>query len=158
MARKKAKSRRSRRRRAHASFGQKLLVGLSGVILILCAASITYGVFVRRSADGPDAGQFRIEVLNGTGHSGLAHAAQRGLLRRGVDVIEVGNAPHFDYRESVLIARKPGADVETLARLLGCRNTVVQLREGRLEDATLILGADYRELRLDWGMETDLLD
>lgn len=157
-SRRPARRGRSRRRKPAASLGQKLLVGLSGAMLVLCAASITYGVFVRKSTDPSQVGQLRIEVLNGTGKPGLAHAAKRGLLRRGVDVINADNAPNFDYRESILIARKRGADVATLGKLLGCDNVVEQLREGTLEDATLILGADYRELSLDWELESGLLE
>jgi hypothetical protein len=137
---------------------QRVLVGLAGVVLVLCAASITHG-FIFRSIGGDDVGdRFRIEVLNGTGKPGLAHAAKRSLHRRRIDVIEVGNAESFDYPETVLIARKPGADVETLGRILGCANIVEQLRVNGLADATLILGADYRELDLDWKLESDLLE
>jgi len=141
----------ARRRKAHASFGQKLLVGFAGIVLTLCAASITYGFLVRSS--GPGAHEFRIKVLNGTGANGLAHEARRGLLKIGVDVIDVGNADHFEYEESILYARKAGADVEELGRVIGCKNVVVQLKEGTLEDAALILGADYRELNLDLGSD-----
>ena len=143
----------SRRRKARASFGQKLLVGVAGIVLTLCAASITYGFLIRSVGSGADAHQFRVELLNGTGANGLAHEAKRGLLKIGVDVIDVGNAEHFEYDESILIARKPGADVEELGRVIGCRNIIVQLKEGTLEDASLILGADYRELNLDLGAD-----
>lgn len=137
---------------------QKALVALAGVLLVLCAASVTYSFFFRQAGHEDGRGQFRIEVLNGTGHRGLAQAATRSLYRRGIDVINTGNAPRFDHKESVLIARKPGADVEKLGRLLGCRNVVVLHREDGIEDATLILGADFRELTLDWRLESDLLE
>ena len=70
-----------------------------------------------------------------------------------IDVISVDNAPHFDYEESILVATKRGADVERLGEMIGCRNVVVQIREGAIEDATLILGADYRSLNLDWDSD-----
>jgi len=122
--------------------------------LVLCAASITFGFFVR--GGGESGGQFRLEVLNGTGKPGLAHEAQRGLLMRGIDVIEVGNAGHFRYEESVLIARRAGVDVTELGRLIGCDNVVVQLQDEPLEDASLILGKDYLDLHLDWDHRSDL--
>lgn len=166
-ARKKSKSRSRKksapRRRGNpqaggAGFVQRALVALAGIVLVLCAASITHGFFFRSSArDGYD-GQFRIEVLNGTGKPGLAHAVKRSLHRRGIDVIDARNAPSFDYEETVLIARRPQADVAKLGEILGCSNVVVQLKDGMLADATLILGADYRELNLDWELETDLLE
>jgi hypothetical protein len=161
MAAKKSKTKsqaRRRRKKAGGGFMQRVLVALAGVTLVLCAASITHGFFFRGAARDPLDGQFRIEVLNGTGRQGLAHAVKRSLHRRGIDVIDARNAPSFDYDETVLIARKPNADVERLGEILGCSNVVVQLKEGMLADATLILGADYRNLNLDWELETDLLE
>ena len=59
------------------------------------------------------------------------------------------NADHYDYQKSVLIARKEGADVKLLGKIIECDNVVEQLRDDTLEDATLILGSDYRELNLN---------
>jgi hypothetical protein len=150
----KAPGKRRQKNRRRGGFVQKCLVGLSGMTLVLCAASITFGFFIRGSDDS--GAQFRLEVLNGTGEPGLAHQAQRGLLMRGIDVIEVGNARHFNYEESVLIARRAGVDVEELGRIIGCSNVVVQLQEEPLEDASLIIGKDYLDLHLDWDHRSDL--
>lgn len=158
MAKKKRKSRSRRSRRKSPGFGQKLLVGVSGMVLVLCVASITYGFFFRFVEDEQPTRQFRIDVLNGTGKKGLANDAMKGLLRRGIDVIEVGNAPTFDYEESVLLARRPGADVETLGELLGCSHIAEQIKKDSMADATLILGADYRKLNLDWEHTTGLME
>ena len=160
MSRKKSSTKKrkktTKRKSARGGFLQKTLVLFSGVLLVLCAASITFGFFVRHTGEGGEERQLRIEVLNGTGRAGLAHTAKRELLRLGVDVIDVGNADHFDYEESMLIARKPGTDVEEVGRLLGCKHVIVQSRDGTLEDATLILGADFADLRLDWSSESGL--
>jgi hypothetical protein len=156
-ARKKKKGRARRRPTRGGGFMQRVLVGLAGVALVLCAASITQGFFFRSGTGGGEE-EFRVEVKNGTGKDGLAHAVKRGLHRRGIDVIDVGNADHFDYEQTILIARKPGADVDKLGAILGCKNIVSQFRDGSLADATLILGADYRELNLDWRLESDLLE
>jgi hypothetical protein len=146
------KSRRpARRKPKKAGFAQKSLLALSFVLLVLCAASVTWSFFVRRGAG--KANPFTIEILNGVGTSGIAHEAKRALLQRGIDVIAVGNASRFDYQESVLIARKPGADVARLGEVLGCKNVVVQIKENTIEDASLILGADYRSLNLEWDDE-----
>lgn len=134
-----------------AAFGQKLAVALALIVLVLCAASATFSFFVRNRTDGGENGAFRIEVLNGTGKAGLAHEAKNGLLNRGIDVIAVENAKNFDYPESVLISRKRDVDVRMLGEILGCKNVIVQIREDSIEDASLILGADYRELNLEWN-------
>lgn len=150
-ARRKAKKKRSRNKKSGAGFGQKFLLAVTSIALILSAASVTYGFFFRHVGRDGQSTQFRVEVLNGTGHSGLAHQARRGLLHRGIDVIKVDNADHFEYAQSLLVVRKKGAEVEKLARMLGCDNVVEQLKDDTLEDASLILGADYRSLRLEWS-------
>ena len=131
------------------SFAQRAIVFFSGAILILCAASMTYGFFIRNNQSEDPGARFRVQILNGTGKPGLAHTVKRGLLRMGIDVIEADNADHFDYTESVIIARRRDVDVEALAAALGCRNVIEQLKDDALEDATLILGHDYESLKLE---------
>jgi len=147
--------RRSARARARSGLAQRVLVGLSLAALVLCAASVTYSFFARRG--GGMLGRFRLEVQNGTAEAGLAGRAARALRAMGVDVVDVGNAPR-PFEESVLIARREGADVDALAERIGCRTVVIQVREGALGDAVLILGADHGDLRLDWGHETGLAE
>ncbi len=146
--RRSKRTRRSRRRRG-ASLAQKLVVALAGLVLVLCGASITWGFFLRRGGDARS-GRLRVEVLNGTGRGGLAHAARRALLARGVDVVSVGNADRFDYASSFVVVRHAGSGARALARAIGCERVVEQIDEDALEDAEVILGADWRRLRLGW--------
>ena len=142
MARRKKKKNKS-------DLPQKFLIVLSCIVMILCAASITYGFFLRFSGGGDEqARRFRIEILNGTGRSGLAQEAATELMKRGIDVFTTGNADHFSYQESILISRNRSPQFDQLGRILGCSRTVEQLQQGTLVDATLILGADYDELKL----------
>ncbi len=147
----RARRRGRRSRRRGGSLGQKIVVGLAGVVLVMCAASITWGFFLRRG-DASRAERLRVEVLNGTGRSGLAHAARRALLARGVDVVSVGNADRFDYDASIVVVRHRDAGVEALARAIGCERVVEQIDEDALEDAEVILGADWERLRLGLGV------
>ena len=143
---------KSRTRRRGPGWKQRFTVALSGMILVLCVASVTYS-FIYRHRDGVKPRAIRVEVLNGTGEQGIAHEAKRGLFHRGIDVISVGNADRSDYIESILIARRPGVEIERLGDLIGCENAIVQEQKGALSDATLILGQDYRSLHLDWSRE-----
>ncbi len=143
---------KSRSRRRGPGWRQRFTVALSGMVLVLCVASVTYS-FIYRHRDGAKPRAIRFEVLNGTGEQGIAHEAKRGLFHRGIDVISVGNADRSDYIESVLIARRPGVEIERLGDLIGCENAIVQEQKGALADATLILGQDYRSLHLDWTRE-----
>ncbi len=141
-----------RKKRARSGLLQRALIFLSCAVLVLCAASITYGFFLRRTDVHP--GRLRIEVLNGTGERGLAQRAALALMRRGIDVFKVGNAERFSYRESILISRRKNPQVKLLANVLGCENTIEQLRRNAIVDATLILGSDYQRLKL--GLREDL--
>jgi hypothetical protein len=141
---------RRKRGRKRAGIGQRIAVGLSIVVLVLCAASISFSLFVRRAEDGGTSRPLRIEILNGTGVAGIAESARGAMARLGVDVVAVGNAERFDYRESILVARARGADARLLGEVIGCRHVVDQVDRAADADATLILGADYRSLALGW--------
>jgi hypothetical protein len=144
-----AKKRRKRGRKS-AGIGQRIAVLLSVVVLVLCAASISFSVFVRRTGEDGKSRALRVELLNGTGVAGIAESARSALAKLGVDVVAVGNAERFDYGESILVARERGTDVRLLGEMIGCRHVVDQLDKTAAADASLILGADYRSLALGW--------
>jgi hypothetical protein len=148
MAARKAK--RRARRPARGGLGQRVAVGLATAVLVLCAASVTFSLFVRRSGDGT-ARPLTVSIRNGSGIPGVAGDAEAALRRMEVSVVEVGNADRFDYPETVLIVRRRGAEVELLAERIGCRNVTTQIKKNAAADAELILGADYRRLRLGSG-------
>jgi hypothetical protein len=141
-------ARRKNRRRARAGLGQRVAVGLALVVLVLCAASVTFSLFVGAPA-GDERGPLRVAIRNGSGVPGIAGEAEAALRRMDLRVVEVGNAERFDYAESVLIVRRRGAEAELLAERIGCRNVTTQVRRNAVADVELILGADFRRLRLD---------
>ena len=144
MARKKRSKKKEKRK-----LSQDVLMLLTGGALTLCILSIGYGFLIRQSVAEHEVQEFRIEVLNGTGEKGLAARAAAALRQKGIDVFQVENADHFSYRETILIGRKRGEDLQTLGQALGCDNVIEQLTADSFVDATLILGADYRSLNLE---------
>jgi hypothetical protein len=126
----------------------------AGALIIATAlALMALSLVVRWSAIGrnlslPD-DPFQIEVLNGTGESGIAGDVTMKLRRMGIDVLIKGNAGRFDFRETVLVDRKgnPGL-MRKLSRRLGVRRVVTQIQEKPLVDATLVIGWDRERLRL----------
>ncbi len=68
------------------------------------------------------------------------------------------NANNFNYKESIVIARRKDHDARALARKLGCDNVIEQLVEDSIVDATLILGADYQTLNLDLRSDSSLYE
>lgn len=144
------KAQRRKRGKKRASIGQRLAVAASVVVLVLCAASISFSVFVHKTGSDGTARPLRIELLNGSGVAGIADDARGALAKLGIDVVAVGNAERFDYSESILVARERGTDVRLLGEIIGCRHVVDQLDKQAAADASLILGADYKSLALGW--------
>lgn len=143
----------TRKKKRKGGFLKKLLLSVSCMVLVLCAASITYSFFLRHAGGGMRNQPIRIEVLNGTGEKGLANQVALALMKRGIDVVRTGNADSFSHPQSILIARKKNPEFKQLARILGCGNTIEQLKDHTVIDATLLLGADYRSLRI--GLDED---
>lgn len=145
MAARKGKRRARGTRRAGA--GQRIAVALATVVLVLCAASVTFSLFFRQP-DGTTR-PLTVAIRNGSGVPGIAGEAEAALRRMGVRVVEVGNADRFNYDETVLLVRRRGAEADLLAERIGCGNVTVQVQKNAVADVELILGADYR--RLDLG-------
>ena len=91
-----------------------------------------------------------IAVLNGTGKKGIGQSVASQLQKMGVEVADVGNAKHFDYRSSNIIYPEgaPESTKETanlLSKLCGISGSLT--RSNRLAStASLIVGADYENL------------
>jgi hypothetical protein len=125
----------------------------SGVIAVSVLGLIAFSLIVRWAAveyrSGVDGENVRLEVLNGTGESGLAMKTAMQLREMGIDVLIVGDAERYDFTESVLVDRRGNADLmKRLARLIGCRRVLQQVQPDPLVDATLIIGKDANRLSL----------
>ena len=154
-----SKSRKKRNRRAvRKGLKQRLAVGCSIAVLILCVASVGFSLFVRQTDGDGRTRALRLAIENGTGVQGVAADAESALAALGVDVVRTGNAARFDYRESMLVVRRRGGEARLLADRIGCARVVEQLSGSASEDATLILGADCAELRLGLQLEKGLAD
>ena len=92
---------------------------------------------------GPD-GRIVVEVLNGSGETGLARRVTRLLRQRGVDVIYFGTAPGPADTTLVLVRRGGLARGHEVVRALGMG--VVRAAADTLlrVDVTVVLGRDYR--------------
>lgn len=86
-----------------------------------------------------------VEVLNGSGRSGLARTATRMLRRAGVDVVYLGNAAFDTLTATVVLARRGDSlRAVRVAEILGAAGTAVQLDTARRVDATVLLGRDFQ--------------
>ena len=135
------------------------------LLVVICAISLWLGkdlVPARNGSPGQDdtpsvpatyyalsqkEAPIHLSVLNGTDEAGLARKISLLLGRAGCVAENVGNAPHRQFAESLLVNRKlsDGRIADLARRLGGIR--VIQEWDGRCsEDAVLVLGADYAVL------------
>ncbi len=118
-----------------------LVVVLASVAIVSFSLAVRWLGADRELPGAPSAVQ--IEVLNGTGEPRVGMAVATELRRRGIDVVSVDNAERGDFRESVLVDRRGDPRLmKELARTLGCRTIVEQIRDHPYIDATYVIGAD----------------
>lgn len=83
----------------------------------------------------------RLMVLNGNGRSGLAQQVADLLRDYGYNVVSHGNAEHFDFQTTKVVATTKDAErVKPLAEFLGA---AIQEAEGNNAEVTVILGKDF---------------
>lgn len=90
--------------------------------------------------------RLKVEVLNGSGDKGAAALIRDHLRDRGFDVVSAENADHFDYTTTYVLNRsgEPGA-ARQVASELGVDSVANSIDPDLFLDATVVLGADWRE-------------
>lgn len=87
-----------------------------------------------------------VEVLNGSGTSGVANKVADCLRAKGFDVKNIGNATTWNYPFTIVVART--ADL-TAARQIGAAlktDKVILMRDTlSIYDVDVFVGADYAE-------------
>ncbi|MEX2640116.1 MAG: LytR C-terminal domain-containing protein [Balneolales bacterium] len=94
----------------------------------------------------------QLEVLNGCGVSGLATIYTTKLRQNGFDVVETGNFDTFDIPETLVIDRAGNyQNVKKIADALGVseRNIIRESSPDYYLDATVVIGSDYDNLKLN---------
>jgi len=119
----------------------------------LCLASFAGLTACEKSkpqAFKPNTGQ--IQVLNGSGKSGMADVFRNFLADYGFDIIEFGNAREWNYERTVVISRSAASDqiARDLAKVLGTDRVIHLQHSASLVEATVIIGKDYKELMRSW--------
>jgi hypothetical protein len=84
-----------------------------------------------------------VEVLNGSGRSGLARLGVRRLRRLGFDVVYFGNAEPPADTTQVLLRRGDARNAERVRNALGVGRIVTRVDTLRRVDVTVILGPDF---------------
>jgi anionic cell wall polymer biosynthesis LytR-Cps2A-Psr (LCP) family protein len=92
----------------------------------------------------------RVLVRNGVGTAGIGQSVTRKLTPAGFRVVGTGNAPTFDYKETVvLVFNSSDEDAELgrrVAEVLGVGEDAVRLSDldQTVADVIVIVGADFK--------------
>jgi len=93
-------------------------------------------------------GMVRVEVLNGSGESGVASRAADLLRTKGFEVVGVRNADRFDYSTTTVIAQSDARLAAQVATALGASlpggGTTALPAVSSGADVTVIIGKDFR--------------
>ena len=85
-----------------------------------------------------------VEVLNGSGQDGMARLGTRQLRGKGLDVVNVGNAPETVDSTRIILRRGEPSAAEQVRAALGTGTIRTQIDTLRRVDVTVVLGPDYR--------------
>jgi len=93
----------------------------------------------------PHTGQ--IQILNGCGLTGVAEDMRSFLSKHGFDIVEFGNAPHWSYPRTLVLARTTNTRVaQDLGKILGTDQVMTLLDSTQMVEATIIIGKDFYQL------------
>jgi hypothetical protein len=99
---------------------------------------------------GPQDRVIRVQVLNGSGESGVGAKLAAALRAGGFHVAEVRNADRADYFASMVVARREDvSSAEAVAGYLGGTPVIRQAWSSDLAEVTVVIGSDRSRLRLD---------
>lgn len=140
------------------SFALNATIGFLSLLL----AILIFGLFTRiiyprienqRATNNPEliGDIIQLEVLNGCGVPGLANDFTSTLRKNGFDVVETGNFKNFDMQNTVVIARTfDTKNAERVADALGIakEHVFIEASEDFYLDATVVIGSDYKSLKL----------
>jgi hypothetical protein len=130
---------------------------LSFLLLFLLIALFTRVIYPRIQTERTDieshliSSVIQIEVLNGCGLPGIASRFTNNLRRSGFDVVDSGNFESFDIDYSFVIDRSGNFEnARRVARALGIPETRIirEVSPHFFLDASVIIGADFNELKL----------
>ncbi len=91
----------------------------------------------------------RVQVVNGSGESGIASRVAQFLRDGGFEVTEIRNADRSDYFSTLVVARR--ADVtgaRAVARYVGGAPVIRQEWGAELADVSLVIGTDRSHLKV----------
>ena len=123
-----------------------------GVLVVALLASWAWSQLASggRPTRASSARTVRVQVLNGSGESGIASRVASYLREGGYQVVEVRNADRSDYFASMVVARRSDlSNALEVAHYLGGPPLIQQAWDSELADVTVLIGSDRSHLLLE---------
>jgi LytR cell envelope-related transcriptional attenuator len=131
----------------------RLVTLVLAVIVVALVLSSLYGRWRPRLPQPLKGGGdhiVRVQVLNGSGESGIGARVASSLREGGFQVVEIENADRSDYFATMVVARRADvAGAEAVAGYLGGLPVIRQTWDSELAEVTVVVGSDRSRLRLD---------
>lgn len=133
-------------------------IGFAGILCLILVVSLFIRIFSPRAESERTDESFliqkviQVEVLNGAGASGIATRFTNILRESGFDVVETGNFEHFNVEKSYVISRIDNPEnARRIAQVLNIdkEHILVLASNDFFLDATIVIGADWKELNSD---------
>lgn len=88
-----------------------------------------------------------IEILNGCGDAGIANLFTNYLREQQYDVIDIRNAEHFNYKNTIILVHKVEKmkAANDLAKMLHINKEHIKT-DNNIWDLSIIIGKDYKDL------------
>jgi hypothetical protein len=124
---------------------------LLAILVLALVGSWAYARFAPQhdARTGRKARVIRVQVLNGSGETGVATRVASYLREGGFHVVEVRNADRFDYFPTLVVARSVDpTPAEEVVRYLGRPPLLLQAWDSDFAQVTVIIGRDRSRIRL----------
>lgn len=134
------------------------LLNISLFVIVLLLFIITYSVYLKITSPKENESSvvtgriIQVCVLNGTQIDGLAREVSNYLRTKNLDVLYQGNYSYRNLKNTFIIDHTGDKTiVKRIIRIIGISpdQVVQEIQENSLTDITIVLGEDYRKLKIE---------
>lgn len=134
------------------------LLNISLFVIVLLLFIISYSVYLKITSPKENESSdvtgriIQVRVLNGTQIDGLAREVSNYLRTKNFDVLYQGNYSDRNLKNTFIIDHTGDKTiVKRIIRIIGISpdQVVQEIQENSLTDITIVLGEDYRKLKIE---------
>lgn len=134
------------------------LLNISLFVIVLLLFIISYSVYLKITSPKENESSdvtgriIQVRVLNGTQIDGLVREVSNYLRTKNLDVLYQGNYSDRNLKNTFIIDHTGDKTiVKRIIRIIGISpdQVVQEIQENSLTDITIVLGEDYRKLKIE---------